>query len=187
MILFQYKRFVISLYLLIILVWAPLVVAEPDANTIDDPLAVKNGWHIGRPASEVIIHEFLTKAGCKPKFLMSYIYDPSTQKWWSKAEITAKFPEITSALTSEPCDFQGTPAQIAETLGLQWPLEPGPVLLFFAPLYTENDEKKDITQIFPPWLMDMYLSRLAVLDQFNALPKYKIVTPFQAELRRPAK
>jgi hypothetical protein len=176
-----------SLSLLFMLVLASHVVAASDANRIDDPLAEKNGWQIGRPASEVIIHEFLTKAGCEPKFLMSYVYDPSTQKWWSKAEITAKFPEISAALTSEPCDFQGSPAQIAETLGLQWPSESGPVLLFFAPLYTENDQKKDITQIFPAWLMDMYLSRLAVLDQFNALPKYKIVTPFQAELRQPAK
>ncbi len=126
--------------------------------------------------------EFFKNGGCQAAFLMTYVYDPSVQKWWSKAEITARFPSLAGALTSEPCDFTLTPEQISKVLGLKWPQQSGPVLLFFAPLYAEGTNE-DVTLFFPPAWMEKYLARLAILDAFTEIPKYKVLAPTQPELR----
>ncbi len=156
--------------------------AEPAASRGKDLFSTAHGWKIAKAKNESALMEFFKNGGCQAAFLMTYVYDPSLQKWWSKAEITARFPSLAGALTSEPCDFTLTPEQISKVLGLKWPQQSGPVLLFFAPLYAEGTNE-DVSLIFPPAWMEKYLARLAILDAFVEIPKYKVLAPTQPELR----
>lgn len=166
---------------------APLLFTEgTNSKQLLDPLSTKHGWKIARPKSETTMIKYFESGGCPHTIFMTYIYDPSQQTWWSNAQIAKQFPQIKDALRGEPCKVPFSAAQIASTFNLEWPQEDGPVLLYFPPLYDE-ESKENLSIIFPADLLKKYHQQVAVLDQFNALPKYKLVTPFQAELRRPAK
>jgi hypothetical protein len=184
------RRLVRSINLLLIAISCFTTVQAQTVEMKNKPihpiLSTEHGWVIARPATELAIHEFFKSGACPPAILMTYIYDPESNKWWSKAEISNRYPEITAALTAEPCTVPLRPSEVAATLGLKWPANGGPVLIYFAPLYDEKSNQ-DASIIFTPEIKKSYLARLALLNQFNALPKYKIVTPFQAELRRPVK
>lgn len=134
-----------------------------------------HNWIEVYPQSFEQVEDFFIQRGCKFHQNAAAIYEPSSERWWSPEEAAEAYPQYQAAFTSIACPIVATTAELTELLQLEFGVAEKVLLYFDISRDSGGDFRNIIRQNERMW--SLYQERLSLLDKFDLLPKYKIITP----------
>lgn len=130
-------------------------------------------WSVAKPKDFPTVERFFGNAGCTFSFPQTFLYDTQSSHWLSHQEATKQLPEMAELFSSQNCEVSLSANQLAHTLNLSWPEQPGLVVMFFEPptgmldvFFKEGSSSRK-----------RYDQQLEFLEQLTDIPRYRILTP----------
>ncbi|MBR9908094.1 MAG: hypothetical protein GYB30_08565 [Gammaproteobacteria bacterium] len=135
----------------------------------------QQNWVEAFPERYETVEQFFLQHGCKYAQNSAYIYEPSSGIWWSSKEAINAYPNVSYAFMAEPCDIAVEQQTLERLLNVKFGTAQRIVLYFDI----TRDEHVDMRNIIRKnkGMWEKYQRRLSLLNEFNELPKYKVITP----------
>ena len=106
---------------------------------------------------------------------VSFIKIPRGGGWWGPGGVGEAYRQYQAGFTSIACPIVATTAELTELLQLEFGVAEKVLLYFDISRDSGGDFRNIIRQNERMW--SLYQERLSLLDKFDLLPKYKIITP----------
>ncbi|MCC5826270.1 hypothetical protein [Alkalimonas sp.] len=117
------------------------------------------------------VANFFVQADCQFIFLTGYLYNSKSGHWLSSSEARQALPEVAELFTQD-CAVQSSPVELAATFNISLPEQEGLLLLYIAPLQGMME-----TDTFARRYIERYSHHMALLQQLEDIPQYKVTTP----------